>query len=95
MSEHTGCFSPYMLISSTLQAVFGFDKRSQQEQQVELMKQHQLELIKMKEEFQDNLEKQKVADMRAKMAIARRYRSEEKFAQTDCNIRQKSYVCFL
>ena len=83
MSEHTGCFSPYMLISSTLQAVFGFDRRSQQEQQADLMKQHQLELIKMKEEFQDGLEKQKNADMRAKMAIARRYRCEEKFAQTE------------
>ena len=94
MSEHTGCFSPYMLISSTLQAVFGFDKRSQQEQQVELMKQHQLELIKMKEEFQDNLEKQKVADMRAKMAIARRYRSEEKFAQTELQYKTEELRLF-
>lgn len=82
MSEHTGCFSPYMLISSTLQTVFGFDKRSQQQLQADLAEQHQLELRRAREEFQDELEAQKNADMRAKMAIARIYRSEEKFEQT-------------
>lgn len=82
MSEHTGCFSPYMLISSTLQTVFGFDKRSEQEKLADISEQHQLELRKAREEFQDELEAQKIADMRAKMAIARKYRSEEKFEQT-------------
>lgn len=82
MSDHTGCFSPYMLISSTLQTVFGFDKRSEQEKQADISEQHQLELRKAREEFQDDLEAQKIADMRTKMAIARKYRCEEKFAQT-------------
>lgn len=82
MSEHTGCFSPYMLISSTLQTVFGFDKRSEQERQADIAEQHQIELRKAKEEFQDEMEAQKIADMRAKMAIARKYRSEERFQQT-------------
>ena len=82
MSVQTGCFSPYMLISSTLQTVFGFDRRSEQEKQLDITEQHQLELRHAKEEFQDELEAQKVADMRAKMAIARRYRSREKFEQT-------------
>lgn len=82
MSDHTGCFSPYLLISSTLQTVFGFDKRSKQEIQADIAEQHQLELRKAKEEFQDELEAQKIADMRAKMVIARQYRSEEKFEQT-------------
>ena len=82
MSSHTGCFSPYMLISSTLQTVFGFDKRGEQERQADIAERHQLELRKAKEEFQDELEAQKIADMRAKMAIARKYRSEERFEQT-------------
>ena len=33
MSSMPGCFSPYMLISSTLQTVFGYDKRTEQEKQ--------------------------------------------------------------
>lgn len=82
MSEHTGCFSPYMLISSTLQAVFGFDKRSEQKKQADIAEQHQLELIKAREEFQEEIEAQRMADMRAKMAVARKYRCEERFEQT-------------
>lgn len=77
-----GCFSPYMLISSTLQSVFGYDRRKEQERQADIAQQHQLELRKAREEFQDELEAQKVADMRAKMAVARRYRAEERFEQT-------------
>lgn len=83
MSEHTeGCFSPYMLISSTLQTVFGFDKRSEQKIQADINQRHQLELRKAKEEFQDEMEAQKIADLRAKMAVARKYRCEERFEQT-------------
>lgn len=76
------CFSPYMLISSTLQSVFSYDRRKDQEKQADISQQHQLELRKAREEFQDELEAQKIADMRAKMAVARRYRAEEKFDQT-------------
>ena len=76
------CFSPYMLISSTLQSVFGYDRRKEQDKQADIAQQHQLELRKAKEEFQDELEAQKVADMRAKMAVARKYRAEERFEQT-------------
>lgn len=78
----TGCFSPYMLISSTLQSVFGYDRRKEQDKQADIAQQHQLELRKAREEFQDELEAKKVADMRAKMAVARRYRAEERFDQT-------------
>lgn len=76
------CFSPYMLISSTLQSVFSYDRRKDKEKQADISQQHQLELRKAREEFQDELEAQKIADMRAKMAVARRYRAEEKFDQT-------------
>ena len=82
MDSGTGCFSPYMLISSTLQAVFGFERRSELEQQADIAEQHQLDLITAKEKFSDELEAQKVLDMRAKMAVARKYRSEERFEQT-------------
>lgn len=76
---HTGCFSPYMMISSTLQTVFGFTHRSEQEREADLSMQFQLELRKAKEEFQDELEAKKIADMRAKMAVARKYRAKENF----------------
>ncbi len=82
MSEYNACFSPYMLISSTLQTVFGYEKRSEQETQLDISLQHQLELRRAQEEFQDELEIQKIADLRAKMAVARRYRAEERFDQT-------------
>lgn len=82
MDSNKGCFSPYMLISSTLQTVFGYEKRNDLEKQSDIAQQHQLELRKAREEFQDELEVQKVADMRAKMAVARRYRAEERFEQT-------------
>lgn len=82
MNGHPPCFSPYMLICSTLQTVFGYDRRKEQDKQADLALQHQLELRKAKEEFQDELEAQKVADLRAKMAVARKYRAEEKFDQT-------------
>lgn len=82
MNSHDGCFSPYLLISSTLQTIFGFDRRSEQEIQADLAEQHQIELRRMKDDFQDQLEKQKIADMRAKMMLARKYRCEEKFEQT-------------
>lgn len=77
-----GVFSPYMLICSTLQTVFGYDRRKEQDKQADIAQQHQLELRKAREEFQDELEAQKIADMRAKMAVARRYRAEERFDQT-------------
>lgn len=77
-----GCFSPYMLISSTLQTVFGFDRRSEQEQQAESNRQFQIKLQNARERFQQECEDQKIVDMRARMAIARQYRSEERFEQT-------------
>lgn len=77
-----GVFSPYMLICSTLQTVFGYDRRKEQDKQADIAQQHQLELCKAREEFQDELEAKKIADMRAKMAVARRYRAEERFEQT-------------
>lgn len=82
MSANAACFSPYMLISSTLQTVFGFDRRNEQEKTADLNMQLQLELRTAREEFQDDLEAEKIANMRAKMAIARKYRAEEKFEQT-------------
>lgn len=82
MSANTACFSPYMLISSTLQTVFGFDRRNQQEIQTDIAQRHQLELRAAREEFQDELEAQKIADMRTKMAVARKYRCEERYDQT-------------
>lgn len=76
------CFSPYMLITSALQTVFGFERRSEQDKQADISQRHQIELRNAREEFQDELEAEKVASMRAKMAVARKYRAEERFDQT-------------
>lgn len=76
------CFSPYMLITSTLQTVFGFERRSEQDKQADISQKHSIELRNAREEFQDELEAEKVASMRAKMAVARKYRAEERFDQT-------------
>lgn len=92
--HHNGCFSPYMLISSTLQTVFGFDRRSDQDKQADIAQQHQLEMRRAKEEFQDELEAQKIADMRAKMAVARKYRAEERFDQTVLQHRTEELKAF-
>lgn len=76
---HAGCFSPYMMISSTLQTIFGFANRDDAERRSDVSERNSLELTKAKEKFQDELEAQKVADIRAKMAVARKYRAEENF----------------
>lgn len=81
MSEGA-CFSPYMLITSALQTVFGFERRSEQDKQADISQQYQVELRDAREEFQDELEAEKVASMRAKMAVVRKYRAEERFDQT-------------
>lgn len=82
MSTHAGCFSPYMLISSTLQTVFGFEKRSDLDKQADLNREHQRVLVEAKEKFQDEQKAQEYANLRAKMAVQRRYRAEEKYDQT-------------
>ena len=38
------CFSPYMLITSALQTVFGFERRSEQDKQADISQRHQIEL---------------------------------------------------
>lgn len=84
------CFSPYMLISSTLQSVFSYDRRKDQEKQADISQQHQLELRKAREGFQDELEAQKIADMRAKMAVARLIVLKRNSTKLYCNIGRKS-----
>ena len=76
---HAGCFSPYMMISSTLQTIFGFANRDDAKRRSDVSERNSLELTKAREKFQDELEAQKVADIRAKMAVARKYRAEENF----------------
>lgn len=76
------CFSPYMLITSAIQTVFGFERRSELEKQSDIAQQHSIELVNAREEFQDEMEAEKVASMRAKMAIARKYRADERFEQS-------------
>ena len=42
------CFSPYMLITSALQTVFGFERRSEQDKQADISQRHQIELRNFK-----------------------------------------------
>ena len=89
------CFSPYMMITSALQTVFGFERRSEQDKQADISQRHQIELRNAREEFQDELEAEKVASMRAKMAVARKYRAEERFDQTILQHRTEELKTFL
>ena len=87
-------FSPYMLITSALQTVFGFDRRSEQDKQADISQKFQIELRNAKEDFQDELEAEKIASTRAKMAVARKYRAEEKFAQSVLQHRTEELKAF-
>lgn len=77
-----GCFSPYMLICSTMQTIFGIEKRSDLERQSDINQEFQRELSAARALFQEEQKAQEYANLRAKMVVQRKYRAEEKFDQT-------------
>lgn len=77
-----GCFSPYMLICSTMQTIFGIEKRSDLERQSDINQEFQRELSAARALFQEEQKAQEYANLRAKMVVQRKYRAEEKFEQT-------------
>lgn len=79
MSGFGACFSPYMLISSTLQTVFSKERREIQDETIRLNEEFQLAMRDAKEEFQDALEGSKQEIMRKKLEISKTYRAKEKF----------------
>lgn len=80
MSGH--CFSPYMLICSGMQTIFGFERRNDMERQAEINQEFQSELKAAKDQFQEEQKAQEYANLRAKMLVQRKYRAEERFDQT-------------
>lgn len=78
MNSQGACFSPYLLISSGLQAVFNADRRAEMESATEEGQAFAIEMRAAKEEFQDELEREKAAALRTKITVARQYRAKEK-----------------
>lgn len=75
-------FGSYMLINSVVQTLMGYGRRKEQDLAADASERFQIEMRKAKEEFQDEMEARKIADMRYKMQVARKYRTLEKFEST-------------
>ena len=75
-------FGSYMLINSVVQTVIGLQRRNQQDVAADISEQFQKEMQELKFQFQDEMEARKVAALRSKMEVSRKYRAEEKFEST-------------
>lgn len=74
-----GCFSPYMVISSALQYVFGKERRIEQDRANKLSLEFQDWITKHKNEFEDNLNQQKLQWMKEKLQFQKKARAEQKY----------------
>ena len=80
-----GCFSPYMAISSTLQTVFGIQRRNELERTAEESQRLAEDLRIAREQVDSELEDLKIKELQAKMIVARKYRAEEKYEVNKLN----------
>lgn len=78
MTSAFGCFSPYMAISSTLQTIFGYQRRNEMEQSAMESQQLADELRMARDKVDRELEDQRIKETQAKLIVARRYRTAEK-----------------
>ena len=78
-------FSSYMMVSAAVQTLMGFERREGQERAADANERFQLEMQKLKEDHQVELENLKIQAMRNKMKIDRQYRLEEKFESAKLN----------
>lgn len=85
MNSAIGCFSPYMAISSTLQTVFGIQRRNEMERTTEENQRLAEDLRIAREQVDNELEDLKVKELQAKMIVARKYRTEERYEANRLN----------
>lgn len=95
MAAEGACFSPYMMITSATQAVFGSMRRNEMDEAYELNEKFALDMQAMKEQFQSEQEEKKYDDLRAKMLVARKYRAEEKLETSKFNELKKEFETFV
>ena len=79
MYSALGCFSPYMAISSTLQTVFGIQRRNEMERSAEENQRLAEDMRFARDLVDKELEDMKARELQAKMIVARKYRAEEKY----------------
>lgn len=97
-----GGFGTYTIVNSALQYILGIGKRKDDVEQQYIKENFEIQLLKAKEEFSDEMEAEKLALTRAKMQVARQYKAIEakdkmelsqkrqqllKFLKEDCPIR--------
>lgn len=80
-----GCFSPYMAISSTLQTVFGIQRRTEMERSAEENQRLADDMRVARDLVDKELEDLKAKELQAKMIVARKYRAEEKYEANKLN----------
>ena len=88
------CFSPYMVISSALQFVFGKERREEQERSNRLNLEFQNWLSEQKEQFEDDLNNQKMQWMREKLQFQKAARAEQKYASKELNYKTNEVKLF-
>lgn len=80
-----GCFSPYMAISSTLQTVFGIQRRSEMDRSADESQRLADDMRVARDLVDKELEDLKAKELQAKMIVARKYRAEEKYEANKLN----------
>ena len=85
MYSALGCFSPYMAISSTLQTVFGIQRRNEMERSAEENQRLADDMRLARDLVDKELEDMKARELQAKMIVARKYRAEEKYEANKLN----------
>lgn len=81
----SGCFSPYMVISSALEFVFGKERREEQERTQRLNQDFQEWMTKRKNDFEDDLNILKIQWMREKLQFQKTAIAKEKYAKKELN----------
>lgn len=88
-------FGTYTIFNSSIQYLLGIGRRDTVEEQHEINNNFELELLKAKEEFNNEMEATKLAMTRAKCKIARRYKAIETKDRLSLNQKRPQLIKFL
>lgn len=89
-----GCFSPYMVISSALQFVFGKERRDEQERSNLKNQEFQEWMTKQKNDFEDELNELKIQWMQEKLQFQKTARAEQKYASKELGYKTEEVKLF-
>lgn len=88
-------FGTYTIFNSSVQYLLGIGRRDTIEEQQEINNNFELELLKAKEEFNNEMEAAKLAMTRAKCKIARHYKAIETQDRLSLNQKRPQLIKFL